>query len=30
MVGAGYKKNLVAYNTIVRWLQEPTKTSVMV
>ena len=30
MVGAGYKKNLVAYNTIVRWLQEPTKTSVLV
>lgn len=30
MVGAGYKKNLVAYDTIVRWLQEPTKTSVMV
>ena len=30
MVGAGYKKNLVAYDTIVRWLQEPTKTSVLV
>ena len=30
MVGAGYKKNLIAYNTIVKWLQEPTKTSVLV
>ena len=30
MVGAGYKKNLIAYDTILRWLSEPTKTSVLV
>ena len=30
MVGAGYKKNLIAYNTILKWLSEPTKTSVLV
>lgn len=30
MVGAGYKKNLIAYDTILKWLSEPTKTSVMV
>jgi phage/plasmid-like protein (TIGR03299 family) len=30
MTGGGYKKNLMAYNTIVKWLSEPTKTSVMV
>ena len=30
MTGGGYKKNLMAYNTIVKWLSEPTKTSVTV
>tara|TARA_R100000951_G_scaffold79380_1_gene67357 strand:+ start:545 stop:1519 length:975 start_codon:yes stop_codon:yes gene_type:complete len=30
MVGGGYKKNLMAYNTLVQWMENPTKTSIMV
>lgn len=30
MTGGGYKKNLMAYNTLVQWMENPTKTSIMV